>query len=219
MILASFGDSFIFGTDLKDAVCKLPETWKPSQQTWPALIAQQLQHDYQCFAQPGVGNNQILQQIIKAVAQYSNNAIYIANWTWIDRFDYVSVANNDWHTVRPSLDNPDIDKLYYKTFHSELADKFNSLVYINAAIDILQQNNCKFLMTYMDHLLLDQTWHAPDHVVFLQNRIKQHLKTFDGLTFLEWSRKHRYKESQLWHPLEDAHVAAAQLWNQEVHYL
>jgi len=34
---------------------------------------------------------------------------------------------------------------------------------------------------------------------------------FDGMTFLEFSRKNGYPETEQWHPLEQAHQAAAEL--------
>jgi len=61
-------------------------------------------------------------------------------------------------------------------------------------------------------LLLDQQWHCPNYVRVLQDQIIPHLKSFDGETFLEWSRRNNYAESNSWHPLEQAHTAAANWW-------
>jgi hypothetical protein len=33
---------------------------------------------------------------------------------------------------------------------------------------------------------------------------------FNGMSFLDWSRANGFAESVKWHPLEDAHAAAAQ---------
>lgn len=202
MIIASCGDSFFYGSDLKS-----------TEETWPCKIAQYLNVDFQCFAQPGVGNLHILQQIITAQQTYGQDAIYAINWTWIDRFDYVSIVDEKWHTVRPSLDDQIRDPLYYKYFHSELADKFKNLIYISQAIELLQGH--RYIMTYMDHLMFDQQWHAPDYIQTLQRRVSPHLKSFNGQTFLEWSRAKQYPESPAWHPLEQAHKAAAIWWQDE----
>lgn len=198
-MIVSCGDSFFYGSDLSDP-----------KSTWPALIAQQLGRDYQCRAQPGVGNLRILQQIIEAQAQHGTNAVYAINWTWIDRYDYVSVEDEQWHTIRPALDDGPHDELYYRHFHSELADKFRNLVVISQACDLLAGH--QYIMTYMDRLLLDQQWHAPDYVRILQEKIRNHLSDFDGQTFLEWSRANHYPESAAWHPLEPAHEQAANYW-------
>lgn len=205
-MIVSCGDSFFYGSDLQDR-----------QSTWPALISKELHHDYQCLAQPGAGNLRILQQIIQSLATHGDNAIYLINWTWTDRFDYVSVLDESWHTVRPSLDDTSHDDLYYRHFHSELADKFRDLIYISQACDLLTGR--RYLMTYMDHLLLDQQWHAPDYVRFLQDRVKSRLQTFQGQNFLEWSRSNGFEESVRWHPLESAHRAAANFWLPEVRHL
>jgi hypothetical protein len=207
-MIVSCGDSFFYGSDLKD--CGIWE--HPSQSTWPALIAKSLNLSYVSSAKAGVGNLQILQQVISNLLQYKNSSFYFINWTWIDRFDYVNLTNKDWHTVRPSFDNPTVDQFYYKHLHSELSDKFNSLVYINQAISLLEKYQCKFVMTYMDKLVLDQQWHAPEYVKLLQQQVRKHLKDFDGHTFLEWSRLNHYPESTGWHPLEPAHRQASEYW-------
>jgi hypothetical protein len=205
-MIVSCGDSFFYGSDLKD-----------SNQTWPSLIAQTLGHDYQCFAQAGVGNLQILKQILEAQQQFGDSAIYLINWTWIDRFDYVSTEDESWHTVRPSQDDSMRDPVYYRFFHSELADKFTSLVYVLQAIQALQSH--RYIMTYMDHLLLDTQWHCPSYIQSLQEKVQTHLKSFDGQTFLEWCRTHGYPESNGWHPLEQAHASAAEHWLPQVRIL
>ena len=62
-----------------------------------------------------------------------------------------------------------------------------------------------------DELLFDQRWHATPAVKDLQQYIKPCMTKFNGLTFLEWSRKNGYPETAQWHPLEMAHRAAADL--------
>jgi len=52
----------------------------------------------------------------------------------------------------------------------------------------------------------------PDYITCLQSLIRPHMETFEGLTFLEWSRCHQYPITELLHPLEQAHQAAADLW-------
>jgi hypothetical protein len=61
----------------------------------------------------------------------------------------------------------------------------------------------------MDELLFDQQWHISPGVEELQNFIKPWMTTFEGQTFLDWSRHHGYEESDNWHPLEQAHQAGA----------
>jgi hypothetical protein len=71
-------------------------------------------------------------------------------------------------------------------------------------------------MTYMDYLLLDQRWHAPDYIQVLQQQIGPCLENFNELNFLDWSREQQFPISDRWHPLEHAHQAAAAWWYPQV---
>ena len=64
-------------------------------------------------------------------------------------------------------------------------------------------------MTYIDELLFDQQWHTSGSIDYLQDYVKPHMTTFEGQTFLDWSRANNYPISTTFHPLEAAHQAAA----------
>ena len=217
MKIAAFGDSFIFGNELQDIPELFPVGYnfsKSSKLTYPALLATKLKLDYQCYAYPGVGNQWLLNQIISCIKQNKNQVLYIINWTWIDRFDYHDKDKNDYHkwsTVRPSLDNQTVDKFYYKNLHSELLDKTLSLGQIYQAICALESNSCKYLMTYMDNLIFDTQWHAPENILFLQNQIKNKLYNYNGKNFIDWAKVNGYDFGRYNHPLEQAHAAAGEL--------
>ena len=204
MKLKSFGCSFIFGSDLADCV----SINTPSHLTWPAHLAQQTGYEYQCYARPGVGNLQILETILNQAASDNNN-LFVVGWTWIDRFDYypATTTPSTWHTIMP-VDTDNLATVYYRDIHSEYRDKFTCLSYIKLAIDTLNQKGIPFIMTYMDKLLFDQRWHVTPAVTALQDFIKPYMTTFDGQTFLNWSRAQGYPETANWHPLEAAHRAA-----------
>lgn len=210
MKLKSFGCSFIFGSELADDGRDGPYA-TPSQLTWPSHLAHYLNYDYQCFARPGSGNLQILEQTLTQAA-YNTHDLFVIGWTWIDRFDYYPANPNDhsrspWRTIMP-VDVTDLANVYYRDLHSEYRDKFTCLSYIKLAIDTLNQKGIPFVMTYMDELLFDQRWHTTPAVLDLQQYIKPYMTTFEGKTFLEWSRKNGYPETTAWHPLEEAHAAA-----------
>jgi hypothetical protein len=215
MKLKSFGCSFIFGSDLADDGYGGPcATF--SQLTWPAHLAKHYNRDYSCYARPGAGNLQILENILNQSAVSDCNDLFVVGWTWIDRFDYYDSNHNPkikrtpWSTIMP-IDTTDVARVYYRDLHSEYRDKFTCLCYLKLAIDTLRQKNIPFIMTYMDELLFDQRWHITPSVEYLQQYIKPCMTKFDGLTFLEWSRKNGYPETAQWHPLESAHQAAAEL--------
>jgi len=212
MKLKSFGCSFIFGSELSDD--GLSAT--PSQLTWPAYLAQHLDREYNCYARPGAGNLQILENILNQSALSGPEDLFVIGWSWIDRFDYYDTIYNPkikrtpWSTIMP-IDTTNVAKVYYKELHSEYRDKFTSLCYIRLAIDTLFQKKIPFIMTYIDELLFDQRWHVTPSVNDLQQYIEPCMTKFNGLTFLEWSRKNNYPETTQWHPLETAHRAAADL--------
>jgi hypothetical protein len=111
MKLKSFGCSFIFGTELSDITNR---TKKYSQLTWPALIAQRQELQYSCYARPGSGNLQILNNVLDQVAQH-NGDVYMINWTFTNRWDYMYAGNNLWHSVLPR-DTHNRAEFYYNIF-------------------------------------------------------------------------------------------------------
>lgn len=200
MKLRSFGCSFIYGSDLSSPT-----------NTWPSLIAERLGIEHVCHAAPGIGNLQIMESVLE---QIEHNDIFLINWTWIDRFDFVNITNEKWETLRPALDHQHAE-FYFRNMHSQYRDMLTNLIYIKTAIEGLTENSRKFLMTCVDDLLFEQVspeWHTPTSVSYLQQKISPYIKNFEGKNFLCWSRENKFKESNSWHPLEDAHLAAAELW-------
>jgi len=205
MKLKSFGCSFIFGSELADDGY-VTNNGTPSQSTWPAHLAQYLGADYKCYANPGSGNLRIAESILTQASDV-DSAVFVIGWTWIDRFDYVDTENDQWKTVLPN-DHSREGKFYYKILDSELRDKLVSLMYIKLVIDTLTEKKIPFIMTCMDNLLFEQRWHATPAINELQDQIRPYITTFDGMNFLDWSRKNNYAVSTKWHPLETAHRAA-----------
>ena len=221
MKLKSFGCSFIFGTDLPDDG-RNGDYATGSHMTWPALIARHRGYDYMTFARPGSGNLQILERLLNQI-DTSDPAIYVIAWTYIDRFDYINDKlatpwpGTKWLTLMP-IDQDKIADNYYRHLHAEYSDKLRSLIFVRTAIDCLKQNNCDFIMTYQDPLLLSRKWHTTKGSAGLADAIQPYLKDFDGQTFLNWSREKGFDISPADHPLESAHRAVADLilqnWDQ-----
>ena len=219
MILKSFGCSFIYGTDLADDGRGLL-TSKPSQLTWPSLLAQDLNFDYNCYARPGAGNLRTLDKILTQVDD-PNPAIFVIGWTWIDRFDYTTkitspavwadvIGDEVWKTVMP-VDTDTVAKNYYRDLHSQHRDKLTNLIYIKTAIDVLTEKNIPFIMTYMDCLLFETSWQYTTAIKELQDYVLPYMTKFDGKTFLEYSKEKGFPISETLHPLEPAHQAAFEL--------
>lgn len=197
MKLKSFGCSFIYGSELANR-----------DHTWPSVIADHLKLPHENHGIEGAGNLRILHEVFNHT---NSDDIVMVQWTWIDRFDYVAVANEKWRTITPS-DTDLLSEIYYRDLHSQYKDMFTNLVYIKSAVDFLSARNIRYFMTYLDKLLLERVlpeWHEGSAVHQLQEEIRSHLHDFNGMTFLDWSRSNGYAETSRWHPLDCAHTAAA----------
>jgi hypothetical protein len=198
MKVLTFGCSFMSGEELSSP-----------NAAWSAQIAKQLSLPHVNHARAGIGNLQILHQIL---CHADPDSCCIINWSWIDRFDFCSSTTERWETIRPSLEHPAAD-FYYRNLHGQYQDMLNTLIYINSAMDFLDHLGARYLMTYIDPLIfetVDPTWHDPVAVSRLQNPVRHRLHDFQGDTFLNWSRA-RFAVSEKWHPLDEAHAAAAGL--------
>jgi hypothetical protein len=205
MKLKSFGCSFTYGSDLADCA-----DHQHSCLTWPALIAQKLDLSYECHAWPGIGNLQIMQKVLEQISD-TQASVFVINWTWLDRFDYLHPVHESFLTLRPDGDLEE-HRLYYKYFYNQYHTVLTNAAWIVSVIAMLQARNIKFVMTCMDPILMETinpNWQDPRSVTLLQNQIGPHLSWFDSKSFLEWSRSKGYPESESWHPLESAHHAAA----------
>jgi len=219
MKIKSFGCSFIYGSDLADDGRGFLSA-KPSQLTWPALLAKGKSYDYECYAGAGAGNLRILEKILTQTA-VEDPAIFVIGWTWLDRFDYTTVPtkhtvpceyieNEIWKTVMP-IDTDSRARNYYHDLHSQYRDKLTNLIYIKTAVDALKQKNISFIMTCIDNILFETQWQCTDAVKHLQEGIFPYITTFDGKTFLEYSKEKGFPISETLHPLEPAHQAAFEL--------
>jgi hypothetical protein len=209
MKLKSFGCSFIYGSDLSDQIDHDLPPYACSNLTWPALVSKSYGFNYECYAEPGVGNFKILSSVISQ-ASLDDPAVFVINWTWIDRFDFVD-DREQWTTVRPSNDSA-LSDMYYRNFHSQIKDMMTSVYAINTAIDFLQEKKIPFVMSYMDYSMMENinpNWHDPRYVSVMQNKIRKFLIDFQGKNFLDWSRDKGFDISENWHPLDRAHSAAA----------
>lgn len=221
MILKSFGCSFIFGSDLHDDSSGIGEPYaKPSKFSWPSLLAQYKNYNYQCYARPGSGNLRILEKVLSHSAD-PTTCFFVIGWSWNDRFDYTIdltgedhiydlAGSNLWRTIMP-IHTDSRSHHYYRDLHSQFRDKLTNLIYIKTAIDTLKEKNIPFIMTYMDDLLFETQWHTTPAIIDLQNYVRPYLTTFEGKNFLDYSKEKGFPISKTLHPLEDAHQGAFEL--------
>jgi hypothetical protein len=209
MKLKSFGCSFTYGSDLHD--CDIPQ-WGASQHTWPALLAKNHNLEYECHARPGIGNLQIMNSVIEQCS-LRDPSVFVINWSWLDRFDFIIPDSEYWNTLRPDGDTKQ-HCLYYKYFYNQYHTMLTNASYIKTTIDILQSQNIQFIMTVMDTTLFDEVdpgWQDPRSISLLQKEIKPYITWFENKTFLEFSKEKGFPISETLHPLEDAHQAVFEL--------
>lgn len=75
------GDSFIWGSELKDSPHGGPDGY--SKNTFTALLAKKLNYDYQCVAYPGASNYEITKQIKNLTLDI--HSFVIVSWSWPTR--------------------------------------------------------------------------------------------------------------------------------------
>jgi hypothetical protein len=80
-----------------------------------------------------------------------------------------------------------------------------------STISLLTKLNIPFLMTSMDDLIFDTTYHQTPTSQLLQQQITPYLDWFEDKNFLTWARDNKYPISNTLHPLQDAHVRAAEI--------
>ena len=219
--IVSFGDSFVFGSELKNN--------HDGSQSWIAQAAKKLGYDYQTLAVPGCGNDCIARQIYSYFANNSAaDTLAVINWTWSSRWDFYIVEHETWITLGPTCvpnklkhlveqtEAEDMIEFYRHRANSSLLwNKFRNLQTMYATQSYMKHMNISNIQTYMDYHLFDTEWHAPDYVQQLQNLVKPEMQSFEGKNFVDWSRDHKFTVTETLHPLEDAHHAACELWQDQ----
>ena len=81
----AFGDSYTFGHDLSD--CSHDRS-KPSNLTYPALVAQRLGYDYECRAMGYYSNEAITRTIIENIDDINDQDLVLGMWTFPIRREF-----------------------------------------------------------------------------------------------------------------------------------
>jgi hypothetical protein len=213
MKLKSFGCSFIWGSELSDVPLS---GLTSSQLTWTAQLSRELNLQYECHAWPGRGNFWIANQVLDQLAT-DDPALYVINWTWIDRFDFINqdYVSQHWETLRPGPENHTHGAFYYRNLQCELSDKLHSLQLIKLVTMELLAAGHPFIMTYMDNLIFDQRWHTTPGMIKQQEFLKPlmlHWKTNQpqSMDWLQWAVQQGHSVTANNHLLESGHECVFQ---------
>lgn len=217
--IVSFGDSFIYGSELQNE----------GSGGWPGLIAKQLGYEYETCAIPGCGNDAIARQVLEYFQTNSReDTLAVINWTWALRWDFYIVGREEWTTIGPTcvprkleekVDHNEAERIisFYNDYtgHSSVWEKWRSVNNIYSTQQYLDSIGVPSVETYIDSEVVIDECHCPDYIKALQQYTTPRLKTFEGVSFLDWSYKNGFEVTQPGlHPLEQAHEAAANLWKE-----
>jgi hypothetical protein len=128
MILLAGGDSFTYGSELKDGVSPLdPTGTEPaypivSQSTFPALLAKDFGMHYECVAYGGFSNSAIRRTTMNACEQLHDIGLVFVTWTFPSRYEFRFNYNTEerwghWYNLTPwsIIDNIEDIKRDFKT--------------------------------------------------------------------------------------------------------
>jgi len=211
--LFSFGDSFTYGTELSDCINNY------SRKTWPSLVANKLGLSYDCYAYGGTGNQQIAYHVVDIFSKsiYKNRNLYVINWTWIERFDYIDIDSDRWQTIHPRHENL-LAHFFYKHVDHHAWNLIRNLQIIYSTIQFLRTHDCNFFMTSIDDNLLDKNYPMEwtSTISTLQSLVRPYINLIENKNFYAWSKDKKFSFAPGGHPLEDAHSAAADYWFDKV---
>lgn len=221
------GDSFTRGDELSD--CHYSDNIYPdktySLSTWPALIARELDVEYECRAIGGRGNTWI-NWIVNQILSRSKDCLVIVNWSYFGRFDYLGLDDH-WTTITPNHLGSK-EKEYYQRFDNDLWNLNRNLQLMYSTFCMLINNKIDFISTCQDSGF-KQTVDTLRNINAIQSQsewrnalqplidfVVPKINEFEGLTFREWSGKYDYPIGPGGHPLEKAHAEAARYINTHV---
>lgn len=221
--IVSFGDSFVYGFEQANN--------EDGSLGWPGRAAAKLGCEYQTRAKTGCGNDYIAHQIYSYFSKNpAEDTLAVINWTWQSRFDFYMLDHDTWITLGSTCipeylehlvartEAEDIVEFYHRRLNAGILwNKTRILKTIYGVQSYLREKNIANVQTYMDYDTFDLEckWEAltPDYVAELQSMVYPKLELFEGKNFLDWSYDRGYYVTpDGLHPMEQAHEAAAELW-------
>ena len=220
--IVSFGDSFVFGSEQKNN--------DDGSLGWIGRAATNLNCEYYTMSRPGCGNDYIAQKIYSWFANNSTeNTLAVINWTWMSRWDFYVLDHKTWITLGPTCVPVTLKNLVSQTQAEDMIDfyrtringgilwnKLRNLQIIHSVQSYIKQKNITNIQTYMDYDMFDMACYhtdlTPDYINELQKLVYPELELFEGQNFVDWSKKKGFAVTDSLHPLEEAHIAASELW-------
>jgi hypothetical protein len=209
MIIVAGGDSFIFGAELKDQITG------PSNNTYPALLAQHHNIEYYCAAWSGNANSAISRMTMTACAtaiKDGKQPIAIVTWTFTNRYEFRFNYNtrqrtSPWHSINAwsILDNTsDIEKEFVNANQSILEHQKEKL---NREKEIGISGFAKTFFKHVGDSEYYELYSSLKEILFLQNYFKT-----NNIPYLFLPADNHFYQHPNYHRQQDEYINA--LYNQ-----
>ncbi len=171
MILVAGGDSFVYGHELSDSY---PYRDDYSKKTFPALLAKNINLDYDCTAYAGYSNASIARRVMTRCSQINEKKIVFVLWTFPSRYEFrfsysTEQKHSPWYAFNSWILDKEINNLNIQTSNKEIADIIEHN--IRAEKTGIQQ----FAKVFYEHVGNEEYWEiysSLKEIVFLQNYLK-----------------------------------------------
>ncbi len=204
-MLIAAGDSIVFGSELSD------EYLTPSNLTFPALYAKQLNLEYKCLAYPGISNSTIARTVISFLEKNIADIVIVC-WTFPNRQEFH--FNNKWTTLNGWIHNPDgeyskevvdFSKTYFNLAHSDYYEKYAMLKEILLLQNYLKVKNQRYIFTANTRIDFSNCDYnsAVDWSQWVW---------FNGEGFWDWANRQKFPKGPEGHPLEQAHEEGSKVF-------
>ena len=201
--IIAFGDSFFLGNELKkaDGSC-----------TWPGLIAQRLNCDFDIRASAGCGNDYIAHQIFDYFDPNKSykDILVVINWTWNMRWDFHIKKINKWIGLGPTcvpeklkgfVDDIEANRLidFYQRYfeESDTWNKLRSLKSIFSSQKFLESLGVSSIQTFMDRELWYPNFPLLEHYKYYKDPLWPDINKEEDIANLDITIQKEIKNSYL----------------------
>jgi hypothetical protein len=170
MIVVAGGDSFVYGSELKDCV-----GGAHSKNTFTALLAGE---HYECVAWPGFGNDSIAREVIARCEQILSDELFVlVSWTFPGRYEFRFNYNtrqrkSPWYTITPWTVIADADAIEQEF----ITKNENILLDYTDNIQLAKETGVmEFADVFYRHVGNSEYWEVYSslkEIVYLQNYLK-----------------------------------------------
>ena len=179
MILVAGGDSFVYGSELKDCLDAIDRNdekknrYGHSVNTFSALLAQDL--EYVCVAWPGYSNESIARTVIAECSQLNNCGV-IVSWTFPGRYEFrfnydTRQKKSPWFSFNSwTIQKPENIFKNFKKTHTGIQGIFEE----NYNNSLITGTNY-FAQVFFEHVGNSEYWEiysSIKEILYLQNFLK-----------------------------------------------